>query len=74
VEDQAELIVRDSRFLENSSNWGGAISSFLAPVEVYDSVFRGNRGMAFRDVLAAGGTFNLTSAEFPDADNEFGAL
>ena len=45
VEDQATVEVRSSRFRENFSAWGGAISSFRSLVDVSDSVFQGNRSV-----------------------------
>ena len=67
VEEAAYLLVEFSRFFENVANWGGAISSYRARMEIHDSVFRENEAI-YPGSLAAGGTFNLTSNDFPRDD------
>jgi len=74
VEDQATVRVRDSRFLENETNWGGAIGSYRAIIDVRDSVFRGNRGLPYEGTPAAGGTFNITSGDTTAVDRPVAEL
>lgn len=44
VEDQATLDVQGSRFVDNQAQFGGALDSFGAPVNVAGSTFQGNGG------------------------------
>jgi predicted outer membrane repeat protein len=55
VEDCVRLRVHQAIFDGNSAGWAGAIQSFRAQLEVYDSVFRGNRATAAGTTAAQGG-------------------
>jgi hypothetical protein len=44
VEDQATLDVEESRFIDNEAQFGGALDSFGALINVAGSTFQGNRG------------------------------
>ena len=43
VEDFVALLVYESRFYENEAHDGAGLNSYRGDVEVYDSIFRGNR-------------------------------
>ena len=75
IENQATLEVRTSRFVENSANWGGAVSSYRGGrMELTDCVFQGNEAVTTSEVLGAGGAVNLTAADLPDSTTDFGAI
>ncbi len=42
TEDYSQIDIYSSRFLKNTSEDGGAVSSYRSRVEIYDSTFRGN--------------------------------
>ncbi len=42
LEDNAVVQIYNSRLIDNSSQFGGAISAYRAALEIYDSVLRGN--------------------------------
>lgn len=74
VEDQTRLVIQHSRFRKNRGNWGGALSSYRADIEVSDSVFRGNVAEIDRPIPALGGTIVMTSADGPGPSTDFGAI
>ncbi|GMU63931.1 MAG: hypothetical protein AMXMBFR36_02050 [Acidobacteriota bacterium] len=55
VEDCARLRVHQGIFDGNFAGWAGAIGSFRSPIEIYDSVLRGNRATAAAATAAQGG-------------------
>jgi hypothetical protein len=55
VEDQVSLDVQGSRFVDNAAQFGGAISTFRALVNVAGSVFQGNGGSVSGAFESVGG-------------------
>lgn len=66
LEDCARLRVHQGLFEDNSATWGGAISSFRAAVEVYDSVLRANRATVTGTNAPQGGAI-LALSGLPNA-------
>lgn len=69
AEDDTQMVVLDSRFEDNTATWGGAIAVYRSELQVFGSVFEGNRSIpsrVFPDVPTAGGAINITSADLPD--------
>jgi hypothetical protein len=66
VEDQASLDVRDSRFVDNQAQFGGAISGYRALVNVAGSTFQGNGGTITGAYQSVGGAIcALTNGTTP---------
>jgi len=61
AEDQARVEVINSRFLNNEADLGGGVSSYRANVEVYESLFRGNRAVGVGAGTGFGGALKITS-------------
>jgi len=71
VEDQTTLDVKDSRFVDNQAQFGGAIDSYRALVNVAGSTFQGNRGDVSAD-QSVGGAICALSNDFVDASTAGG--
>lgn len=56
VEDCARVRLYQSVLDDNSAGWAGAVQSFRAGVEVYESAFHGNRATANGATAAQGGS------------------
>ncbi|HVT58213.1 MAG TPA: hypothetical protein VHR45_07420 [Thermoanaerobaculia bacterium] len=67
VEDQATLDVKDSRFLDNEAQFGGALNSYRALINVSGSTFQGNRGNITGADESVGGAICALSNDFVDA-------
>jgi hypothetical protein len=74
VEDHVLLTIRASRFLENRSERGGAISGYRSVIGIHDSTFRGNAGALLGEVTSVGGTILLQAADFADSSTNFGVF
>lgn len=66
IEGNASLKVHTSRFITNSAMIGGGINIFLAKVEVYNSVFQGNRTTDPATTSGFGGAISLNYHDRPD--------
>ena len=60
-ENLSKFRIYNSRFIENDARHGGAIGIYRGDVEVYDSVFRGNRSTLTGFGSRFGGTFKASS-------------
>jgi hypothetical protein len=65
VEDQTRAVVTSSRFVANSADLGGCLSSYRADVEVVESVFLGNRAVGTGQGTGFGGCFKVSAADLP---------
>jgi hypothetical protein len=74
VEDEVSLLVVGSVFLNNAADFGGAIDSYRAAVDVRGSRFQGNRSPATPGGAGAGGAILETSADFADSSTGSGAI
>jgi predicted outer membrane repeat protein len=72
VEDQTTLDVKSSRFVGNQAQFGGAIDSYRALVNVSGSTFQGNRGAATGANESIGGAICALSNDFVDASTAGG--
>jgi predicted outer membrane repeat protein len=72
VEDQTTLSVQDSRFVDNAAQFGGAIDSYRALVNVSGSIFQGNRGVLTGPTQAVGGAIAALSNDFVDSSTAGG--
>ena len=73
VEDQTTLEVDSSVFTGNVAEFGGAVDSYRALVDVRGSRFEGNRAPLTGSV-GAGGAIFASSVDFSDATTGFGAI
>ncbi len=62
VEAQTTLEVKDSFFVDNQAQFGGAIDDYLALVDVSGSVFQGNRGAVTGGSESVGGAICALSS------------
>ncbi|MEA2693852.1 MAG: hypothetical protein QOJ16_3239 [Acidobacteriota bacterium] len=67
VEDQTTLDVKDSFFVDNVAQFGGAIDSYRALVNVLGSTFQGNRGSLTAPTQAVGGAISALSNDAVDS-------
>jgi hypothetical protein len=74
VEDCARLRVHQGVFDGNFAGWAGGIGSFRAPVEIYDSVLRGNRATATGANTPTGGAILAISGDGSAAGCSTGAV
>lgn len=74
AENQTLMRVYNSRFFDNSSQLGGAVSLYRARAEVESSVFMGNFTFFPGNVGGFGGTFKITSADISDATTNNGTI
>jgi predicted outer membrane repeat protein len=72
VEDQTTLDVKSSRFVDNQAQFGGAIDSYRALVNVSGSTFQGNRGAVTGANESVGGAICALSNDFVDASTAGG--
>ena len=63
VEDCARVRLYQSVLDDNSAGWGGALASYRAGIEVYESAFHGNRATAAGGTAAQGGTILAVSGD-----------
>jgi hypothetical protein len=66
VEDQTTMRIYNSRFVTNSAQIGGGINVFRAKLEIYNSVFQGNRATDTRTTSGFGGAINFNYHDRPD--------
>lgn len=74
VEDCARLRVFQGIFDGNFAGWAGAIGSFRSPIEIYDSVLRGNRATATGANTPTGGAILAISGNGSAAGCSTGAV
>jgi len=67
VEDQTTLDVKESRFVDNQAQFGGALDSYRALINVSGSTFQGNGGNVAGTGLAVGGAICALSNDFLDS-------
>jgi hypothetical protein len=67
VEDQTTLDVTSSRFVDNQAQFGGAIDSYRALVNVAGSTFQGNGGTVTGATESVGGAICAISNDLVDA-------
>jgi hypothetical protein len=63
VEDCARVRMYQSVLDANFAGWGGAVVSYRAGIEVYESAFHGNRATASGALAAQGGTILAVSGD-----------
>lgn len=63
IEDQAEVTILNSRFIENSADLGGCMSVYRSDVAIQDSVFLGNRAVGTGQNTGFGGAFKVSAAD-----------
>jgi len=73
VEDHTTLEVDSSVFTGNVAEFGGAVDSYRAIVNVRGSRFEGNRA-PLTGPVGAGGAIFASSVDFSDASTSFGAV
>jgi hypothetical protein len=61
AEDQALVRIYHSRFTHNSSETGGGVNLYRAKVEIYQSVFEGNRAFGLGPANGFGGAISAIS-------------
>jgi hypothetical protein len=61
AEDQALLRIYHSQFTHNSSETGGGVNLYRAKVEIYESVFEGNRAFGLGPANGFGGAISAIS-------------
>ncbi len=66
VENQTLLRVFNSRFTTNQANIGGGVNSYRSRVEIYKSVFQGNRANGTVSGSSFGGSIAVSSNDGPD--------
>jgi hypothetical protein len=59
VENNTSLRIHNSRFITNSAQIGGGVNIFRAKVEIYNSVFQGNRATDTLPTSGFGGAINF---------------
>ena len=74
AENQTRVRIYNSRFIANSSQLGGALSSYRAIIEVDDSVFEDNFTFFPDNEGGFGGTFKITSNDTNDTTTNNGAI
>ncbi len=74
AENQTRVRIYNSRFLANSAQLGGALSSYRAIIEVDDSVFEDNFTFFPDNVGGFGGTIKITSNDANDSTTNNGAI
>jgi hypothetical protein len=72
VEDQTTLNVVDSSFIDNIAQFGGALDSYRALINVTGSTFRGNGGNIAAADLAVGGAICAISNDLVDSSTANG--
>lgn len=65
AEDQTVFKIYNSRFTTNSAMIGGGVNSYRAIVEIYGSVFQGNRATDTQFQSGFGGSISLNSSDGP---------
>jgi hypothetical protein len=65
AENQATVVVHNSRFLTNTAHLGGAVSLYRAQGEIHDSVFRGNQAIGRPGRRGFGGAIKASSLDTP---------
>jgi hypothetical protein len=65
AENQTLLRVFNSRFTTNQANIGGGVNSYRARVEIYQSVFQGNRANGTVSGASFGGSISMSSNDGP---------
>lgn len=63
VENQATIVIHNSRFLTNTAHLGGAVSLYRAEGEIYGSVFRGNQAIGRPGYRGFGGAIKASSLD-----------
>jgi hypothetical protein len=66
AENQTLLRIFNSRFITNQAAIGGGVNSYRARVEIYQSVFRGNRANGTVSESSFGGSIAVSSNDGPD--------
>jgi hypothetical protein len=66
AENQTLLRVFNSRFTTNQANTGGGVNAYRARVEIYQSVFQGNRANGTVSGASSGGSISVGSNDGPD--------
>jgi predicted outer membrane repeat protein len=66
MEDQAHLMVVNSRFLFNDADLGGGISLYRAVADIDNSVFIGNRAVDIGSGTGFGGAIKVASDDGPE--------
>ncbi|HKI04386.1 MAG TPA: hypothetical protein VKK31_20580 [Thermoanaerobaculia bacterium] len=74
AEDLTTMRIRQSLFLRNRADLGGAVDNYRAIVEIAGSVFQGNQTTLTRPDGGAGGTISALSADHPDGSTGSGAV
>lgn len=74
VEDQTRLEIDSSVFKDNVAEFGGAVDSYRASVEIRGSRFLGNRAPLTGAVTGAGGAVFASSVDFADSSTDNGAV
>lgn len=74
AENQTRVRIFNSRFIANSAQLGGALSSYRAIIEVDDSVFEDNLTFFPGNVGGFGGTIKVTSNDANDSTTNNGAI
>lgn len=74
VEDQTHLEIDGSVFTDNVAEFGGAVDSYRASVEIRSSRFLGNRAPLTGAATGAGGAVFASSVDFADASTGSGAI
>ena len=63
AEDQAFLVITNSRFITNSADTGGAVNTYRGQIEIYNSVFLGNQAVGSGGGKAFGGSISILSSD-----------
>lgn len=66
AENQTIFKIYNSRFITNSAMIGGGVNNYRANVEIYGSVFQGNRATDTSFKSGFGGSISLNSSDGPD--------
>jgi hypothetical protein len=69
VEDNTIMRIYNSRFITNNAQIGGGLNIFRARVEIYNSVFLGNRATDTLPSSGFGGAINFNFYDRPDASS-----
>lgn len=72
VEDQAHLLLTNSRFITNSSDVGGGVNIYRAQAELDNNIFLGNQAVG--SVTAFGGAISTTSNDGADSTTDYGEI
>ena len=65
VENQATIVIHNSRFFTNTAHLGGAVSLYRATGEIHGSVFRGNQATGRPGFRGFGGAIKASSLDTP---------